>query len=82
MNKIDVEETAPGLWRVTVGGIGVLSSNQKGVVERTARIVSEARNRPYREGIKMLIEEIGFDEDFAKEVYHEIYAHRNSHTVQ
>lgn len=62
-------DTCPncGLFRLVIRGQVILKTSHEGVAKRHARICTDATNSGYRQGMKLLTEEIGFSEEFASE---------------
>ena len=67
---ITIEEKEMGLYVLQVSSLTVIMSNHKSLCERMARILSSCRNMPYRGAIKSIMEDIGFDEEHSKKIYH------------
>jgi len=69
-------------WHLSVNGIQTMTAADKGVLERCARIFEHCRNTSYRQAIKTLMDDIGYSEDTAKDVYMDLTEHRNSGGMQ
>jgi hypothetical protein len=78
---ITIEENEFGFHALEVGSFTVILSSHKSLCERMARILSSCRNMPYRTAIKTIIEDIGFDEEYAKKVYHALCETSNMPTT-
>ena len=70
VDMITIEEKEMGLYVLQVSSLTVIMSNHKSLCERMARILSSCRNMPYRGAIKSIMEDIGFDEEHSKKIYH------------
>ncbi len=81
--KIDVRECNHcGGYHLDFGEVTILTSNEKGVCQRNARILSKARDLPFRSVVKLLMEEIGYGEDTAQAMYAMMQGHSSSSQVQ
>jgi len=78
---IEIVEIERG-WELRISGHRWITSYDRGVCERYARIVARCRELPYRAAIKTLMEDIGYSEEVAKGVYIDITEHRNTGTMQ
>lgn len=57
-----------GLHRLRIGEEVVVKTNEIGICNRYARVLDGARNRGWRQGMKMLCEEVGYSEETAERV--------------
>lgn len=49
-------------YHLECNDITVMTSSSEGVIKRNARILTEARNRPRREGLRHIMDQIGYEE--------------------
>jgi hypothetical protein len=52
-------------WHLICNEVGLISASSQGVVDRTARIMSEAHDMPFRVGVKYIMDQVGYEEELA-----------------
>lgn len=75
---IEVIQNEGGNWQCVVNGFIQVECPSKSVCLRQARLFEHCRNVSYRAAIKLLMDEIGYSEMEAKDVYIEITEHRST----
>lgn len=69
---IDVVDCECGNFHTTLNGKHVFTCYDVGPCEKLARTLTEVRMAPFRNGVAILIRDLGFTEKAARELYKEV----------
>ncbi len=71
-----------GGWHLDCNEVTIATSQSKGVMTRMARIMEQASNRPSREALKLMYDEIGFEEEHALDILSVMHGVKARPTLQ
>jgi hypothetical protein len=71
-----------GHYHVTVGGATIAIGVDRGMIERIARLLAQARDARHREAMRILVQDLGFTEAGAMNTYMVLRGIEQEATIQ